>query len=207
MDLRSEQPDQQRSLEIDDEIDSDPSETLEVQQEKKSNTLRYLWETFQTILLAILLYLAIDFVVARVQVENVSMKPTLHSGEFLMVNRLAYRSGNFQRGDIVVFHSPSNPREDFIKRIIGIPGDIIRIENQQVTINGELQIEPFIAEPVRYTGEWKVPPDSLFVLGDNRNDSYDSHSWGFLPQKNVVGKAILIYWPPAEFRVLQAATP
>ncbi len=174
--------------------------------EKPSDDKRFrrlIIEAIQTLVLALILYFAIDSVVARVQVENISMQPTLHEGEFIMVNRLAYKHGNYQRGDIVIFHNPVNPREDFIKRLIGIPGDQIDIQNGQVSVNGVILQEDYIAEPVSYQGQWKVPEGYLFVLGDNRNQSYDSHSWGYLPQENVVGKAVVIYWPPKDMRIIQ----
>ncbi len=164
---------------------------------------RLIIEAIQTLVLALILYFAIDSVVARVQVENISMQPTLHEGEFIMVNRLAYKHGNYQRGDIVIFHNPVNPREDFIKRLIGIPGDQIEIRNGKVSVNGVILQEDYIAEPVSYQGQWTVPEGYLFVLGDNRNQSYDSHSWGYLPQENVVGKAVVIYWPPKDMRIIQ----
>lgn len=156
---------------------------------------RFLVETFQTILLALVLYFMIDAVVARVRVENVSMKPTLLPDERLLVNKLAYRFGEVKRGDIIVFHFPANPSEDYIKRVIGLPGDLVQIRENKVYVNGKELSEDYIAAPVMYDGEWVVPPDSLFVLGDNRNQSSDSHSWGFVPMKNVIGKALVVYWP------------
>ncbi|MEN6436865.1 MAG: signal peptidase I [Anaerolineaceae bacterium] len=174
--------------------------------EKPADDKRFrklLIESIQTLVLALILYFAIDSVIARVQVENISMLPTLHEGEFIMVNRLAYKNGNYQRGDIVIFHNPINPREDFIKRLIGIPGDQIDIQNGQVSVNGVVLKEDYIAESVNYQGQWKVPDGYLFVLGDNRNQSYDSHSWGYLPQENIMGKAIVIYWPPKDMQIIQ----
>lgn len=156
---------------------------------------RFLVETFQTILLALVLYFLIDSVVARVRVENVSMKPTLLPDERLLVNKLAYRFGEVKRGDIIVFHFPANPSEDYIKRVIGLPGDRIHIRDGKVFVNGRELEEDYISAPVMYNGEWVVPPDSLFVLGDNRNQSSDSHSWGFVPLQNVIGKALVVYWP------------
>lgn len=152
--------------------------------------------------MAVALYFLIDSVVARVRVENISMEPTLQPGEFILVNKLAYRLGNFRYGDIVVFHFPPNPSEDYIKRVIGLPGDIISVENGQVFVNGYGLTEPYIASPPQYGGEWQVPLDSIFVLGDNRNQSSDSHSWGFVPRNYVVGKALVIYWPLKNIQVL-----
>ncbi len=156
---------------------------------------RFLVETFQTILLALVLYFLIDSVVARVRVENVSMKPTLLPDERLLVSKLAYRFGEVERGDIIVFHFPADPSEDYIKRVIGLPGDRIHIRDGKVFVNGRELEEDYITAPIMYNGEWVVPPDSLFVLGDNRNQSSDSHSWGFVPLQNVIGKALVVYWP------------
>jgi len=162
----------------------------------------FLMEIFQTLLLALILYFLIDAVVARVRVENISMEPTLLPGEFLLVNKLAYRFGDVQHGDIIVFHFPQNPIDDYIKRVIGLPGDTVEITNGTVIIDGQKINEPYIKAPPDYDGVWQVPDGSIFVLGDNRRQSSDSHSWGFVPMENAVGRAILIYWPVQKIRIL-----
>ncbi len=164
--------------------------------------IRFFLETLQTVILAVVLYFIIDSVVARVRVENISMEPTLQPGEFVLVNKIVYRFGEVRHGDIIVFHFPQNPAEDYIKRIIGVPVDTVVIKNQQVFINNQVIEENYTAAPPDYNGEWVVPKDSLFVLGDNRNQSSDSHSWGFVPIKLVVGKAEVIYWPFNEVKSL-----
>jgi signal peptidase I len=172
----------------------------------KASTLarvgQFLLETFQTVLLALVLYLLIDSVVARVRVENISMKPTLQPGEFILVNKLAYRIGEPDHGDIIVFHYPQNPQEDYIKRVIGLPGDTIEVRGGHVYVNGLQAQEEYIAADPVYEDQWVVPDDSVFVLGDNRNQSSDSHNWGFVPVDLMVGRAIVIYWPLSEFKVL-----
>jgi signal peptidase I len=175
------------------------SEFREKQSSKFGNALL---ELFQIILMAVVLYVLIDSVIARVRVENISMKPTLQPGEFLMVNKLIYRFDEVERGDIVVFHNPNNTNEDYIKRVIGLPGDIIEAKEAEIFVNGFALDEEYIAEQPIYSGIWEVPDDEIFVLGDNRNQSSDSHVWGFVPMENVVGKAIAIYWPFNEMRVL-----
>jgi signal peptidase I len=137
-----------------------------------------------------------------VRVENISMKPTLDPGEFILVNKLAYRLGDVQHGDIIVFHFPQDPREDYIKRVIGLPGDDILVQGGVVYVNSRPLSETYISAPPGYTGEWKVPENSIFVLGDNRNQSSDSHSWGYVPTQNVVGRAMVIYWPFPKARLL-----
>ena len=179
-----------------------PEEEITQPVRKRPAWVIFLWELLETILLAIVLYFLIDTVVGRVRVENISMQPTLHEGQFILVNKLAYRLGDYHRGDVVVFHYPHNPQEDYIKRIIGLPGDNIRIENGKVYINDQQLEEPYIASPPAYTNHWQVPEGQLFVLGDNRNQSSDSHSWGFVPFNLVVGRALVVYWPLAELKLL-----
>jgi signal peptidase I len=165
--------------------------------------MSFLIDLLQTLILAVILYFLIDAAIARVRVENVSMQPTLVQGEFILVNKLAYKlGGDVQRGDIIVFHYPGNPAEDYIKRIVGIPGDHIQIGGGKVLINNQQAIEPYIASPPNYTGEWDVPEGHVFVLGDNRNSSSDSHSWGFVPKEYIVGRALAIYWPLDKFKIL-----
>jgi signal peptidase I len=164
---------------------------------------RFFLDVLETLLLSAVLFLAINALSARVRVDGFSMKPTLQDGEFVLVNRLAYRLGTPQRGDIIVFHFPLDPSsQDLIKRVIGLPGDVVRVNAGVVTVNGQPLQEPYIAAAPMYSGEWIVPPDELFVLGDNRNDSSDSHAWGMLPLKEIVGKAILIYWPFPEWKMI-----
>lgn len=167
-----------------------------------ASPLRFLYEILQTIVLALVLYFLIDMILGRVRVENVSMLPTLQPEEYILVNKFAYRLGDFHRGDIVVFHYPYNPEEDFIKRTIGLPGEEVRVANGLVYINGQPLDEPYISAPPVYSDTWVVPEGHIFVLGDNRNKSSDSHSWGFVPKENVVGKAVVIYWPLEQFKLL-----
>jgi signal peptidase I len=163
---------------------------------------RILVDLLETVVLAFVLFLVINAVSARVRVDGLSMLPTLQDGEFVLVNRLAYRMGEPTRGDIVVFRSTTNFGLDLIKRIIGVPGDDVRVADGRVVVNGLVLSEPYINADPRYSGEWSVPQGYLFVLGDNRNDSSDSHAWGLLPVQNVIGKAILIYWPPPDWAMI-----
>jgi signal peptidase I len=159
-------------------------------------------DLLETVVLAFVLFLVINALSARVRVDGLSMLPTLKDGEFVLVNRLAYRIGEPARGDIVVFRSTTNFDLDLIKRIIGVPGDDVRVAGGRVIVNGLALSEPYINAEPRYSGEWSVPQGYLFVLGDNRNDSSDSHAWGLLPVQNVIGKAILIYWPPPDWAMI-----
>jgi len=177
-----------------------------IQAEESSSTSQslkqFLVDLLETIILAVVLFLAINAVSARVRVDGFSMVPTLQDGEYVLVNRLAYRNSLPTRGDIIVFVSPQAPNLDLIKRVIGLPGNTVRIFDGKVQINGETLQEPYIAAAPVYNGEWQVPEGNLFVLGDNRNDSSDSHAWGLLPIENVIGKAILIYWPIPEWNMI-----
>lgn len=159
-------------------------------------------DLLETIILAVVLFFAINAVSARVRVDGFSMVPTLQDGEYVLVNRLAYRNKLPERGDIIVFTSPQTTDLDLIKRVIGLPGDRVRISSGVVQVNEQTLDEPYIAAAPIYNGEWNVPEGNLFVLGDNRNDSSDSHAWNFLPVDNVIGKAILIYWPIPEWNLI-----
>ena len=171
--------------------------------EERVNWGRFALDILETIVLAVVLFLGINAVSARVRVDGFSMRPTLDDGEFVLVNKLSYRFADVERGDIIVFHFPMNPDEELIKRVIGLPGDRITVQDQQVSVNGDLLREAYIAAAPLYSGEWTVEEGYLFVLGDNRNDSSDSHSWGLLPFEKVVGKAVLIYWPPPMWEVIE----
>ena len=131
------------------------------------------------------------------------MVPTLQNGEFVLVSKMSYRFGQVDRGDIIVFHFPMNPDEELIKRVIGLPGDHISVQAGVMSINGQVLNEPYIANAPAYSGDWDVLEGELFVLGDNRNNSNDSKDWGLLPLEKVVGKAVVIYWPPPLWNVLE----
>jgi len=170
--------------------------------EETVNWRRFALDILETVVLAAILFLGINAVSARVRVDGFSMVPTLEDGEFVLVSKLNYRFGDVERGDIIVFHYPMDPQQELIKRVIGLPGDTINVQNGIVSVNGQSLEEPYIAAAPAYSGEWMVPDGHLFVLGDNRNDSSDSHSWGYLPFDKVVGKAVVIYWPPPFWKVI-----
>jgi len=182
-----------------------PEETQQPDEPAKgsSSIKQFLVDLLETIVLAVVLFFAINAVSARVRVDGFSMLPTLQDGEYVLVNRLAYRTDLPVRGDIIVFVSPQAPDLDLIKRVIGLPGDNVEIFDGQVEVNGKILDEPYIAAAPIYNGEWNVPQGNLFVLGDNRNDSSDSHAWGLLPIENVIGKAILVYWPLPELNLIE----
>lgn len=161
-------------------------------------------QTFQVVLLTVglvLLSLLPGLVVDSRYIPSISMAPTLEPGDRIIVNKFAYALPDPQRGDIVVF-APTpelqrqNFKDDFIKRVIGLPGEMVAVSDGQVTVNGQVLLEPYVEEIPNYRwGPQVVPEGEYFVLGDARNSSYDSHHWGFLPQDDIVGKATKRFWP------------
>ncbi|MDA8161362.1 MAG: signal peptidase I [Desulfobacteraceae bacterium] len=177
------------------------------------------WEYAQAIIIALVLAMIIrTFVVQAFEIPSGSMIHTLLIGDHLLVNKFIYgvrnpfnnelwiKGQSPHRGDIIVFVYPLDPSKDFIKRVIGIGGDTVEIVNKKVYVNGKLfpdppgvqytdpRILPASVQPRDNMGPIVVPKDSLFVMGDNRDQSYDSRFWGFVPLKNVKGKALIIYW-------------
>ena len=181
---------------------SEPQET----EEKRSGFMRFVIDVVETLILSIVLFAAINAVSARIRVDGASMEPTLQSGEFVIVNKLAYLFGEPTTGDVIVFHFPRDPGQEYIKRIIGLPGDRVEIKNGEVYVNDQVLDEDYIAASPVYEDILEVPVDSLFVLGDNRNNSSDSHNWGPVPLDYVIGKATFVYWPPTEWGVLDQPT-
>lgn len=168
---------------------------------------RFVFEVLQTVLLAFMIFAGINYATARILVQSVSMQPTLFESDFVLVNKLAYRIGDLERKDVIVFRPPLDAEaEPYIKRVIGLPGDTVRIAAGQVFVNSVPLQENYLAAPPSYHGTWIVPDDSVFVLGDNRNNSSDSHHWGVVPVENIIGKAEFIYWPIAHWKVLNPTT-
>ncbi|HEY9889736.1 MAG TPA: signal peptidase I [Candidatus Obscuribacterales bacterium] len=159
-------------------------------------------------ILAIALFIALFlrvFVAEPRFIPSNSMEPTLHIGDRLLVDKLSYRLHPPQVGDIVVFEPPPQLQDygyrreqAFIKRIIATPGETVAVADHQVLVDGIPQQERYILEPPEYwMGAVTVPPGGVFVMGDNRNDSNDSHVWGVLPQGNIIGVARFRFWPPS----------
>lgn len=177
-------------------------------------------ELVETLILALLIFLAVRSVVQNFRVEGSSMNPGLENGQYLLVNKAIYFQINLEtiakflpfidpgdhpmrhifraphRGDVIVFKAPTDPDRDFIKRIIGEPGDVVAIREGTVFINGMPLDEPYVTNKgsANY-GDTTVPPGHYFVLGDNRANSYDSRAWGMLPEENIIGQAWVSYWP------------
>lgn len=163
-----------------------------------------LWSNVRVLLIALVVALVVRVAIAEPRyIPSNSMDPTLHIGDRLLVDKISYRWQLPHRGDIVVFNPPEQlvklgytRDQAFIKRIIGEPGDTIQVQGGRVILNGQSLPEAYIAEAPQYEmPAVRIPPGYVFVLGDNRNDSNDSHVWGPLPQQNLIGKARLRFWP------------
>jgi signal peptidase I len=149
---------------------------------------------------AVTAVLIVVFVVQPVKVEGTSMQPRLENDERIFVNKFIYNFDPIKRGDIVVFWFPDDPSKSFIKRVIGLPGETIRIDQRgQLYINGHPMDEPYLSpERNRYPRpipDTYIKPHYYFVMGDNRDASNDSRSWGLVPEKYIYGKAMFRYWP------------
>jgi signal peptidase I len=180
-----------------------------------------IWEVLQTVVLTILIFVAVRAIVQNFRVEGASMEPTLHRDQYIVINKVAYSRldgtpvspilgadanpsgtpkyvfGGPQRGDIIVFKAPGAPDKDFIKRVMALPGEQVRVSAGNVLINGQKVDEPYIKFHASYDFETRtVPARQYFVLGDNRPNSTDSHLGWFVPIEDIIGRAWMTYWPP-----------
>lgn len=179
-----------------------PDQTRTEPAPKQSNLLR---EIVETALLTAIIFLIVNTVIGRFRIEQVSMQPNLWEGEYVIVDKVSYMLHQPERGDIVVFKKPVG--QDLIKRVIGLPGDTVEVRGGQVFVNGVALTEPYLAQPPNYVMPARqIEPDRFFVLGDNRNNSSDSHIWGTIPRTDIVGRAWIIYWPPPNWQVLSRPT-
>jgi len=153
-----------------------------------------------TLILAIVIFLALRATVQSFIVVGSSMVPSLYEGQRLVINKVGYSFGEPERGDIIVFQPPGNRDVDYIKRVIALPGDTIEIKDEAIYVNGSQLTEPYIIDPPKYTMlEQTIPEDKYFVLGDNRNQSNDSHSGWVVSRQKIIGQAWLSIWPPDEW--------
>lgn len=191
-------------------------------------------DVVETLVLTAVIFLLVRSVVQNFKVEGRSMEPTLRNGQYLVINKALYWHvdaslvdrvlpgvvnetarrdgavyvfGEPQRGDIVVFRYPKDPSRDFIKRVIALPGDTVEIRQGKVYVNGQYVDEAYINETANYS--WsprRMASGEYFVLGDNRNNSSDSHVWGPVPRDNIIGKAWVSYWPVDSLGLLSNQT-
>jgi len=178
---------------------------------KRGKVLVFIFEYVDSARSASILALVIvTIIVQTFGIPTGSMIPTLNIGNHLMVNKFIYYFRKPERGDVMVFVYPVNPKKDFIKRLVGLPGEMIQIKDGSVFINGEeLRAPQTIAERYYYNegmygeGLIKIPDNTYFVMGDNTKNSKDSRFWGFVPKKNLLGKAFFIYWPLTKMRIIK----
>lgn len=150
--------------------------------------------------------LIIVFLYQPVKVEGTSMMPHLTDQERIFINKFVYKFEDIQRGDVVVFWYPLDPNKSYIKRVVGLPGEVVRISGGRVYINDQPLNEPYVVFTHLDQQSFptvRVEPDHYYVLGDHRSSSNDSRSWGTVPREYIYGKAVLVYWPVEKFGVLQ----
>jgi len=169
-------------------------------------------ENVESILWAVALALFIrTFIIAPFKIPSGSMRPTLIEGDRILVSKFTYRFREPQRGEIIVFRYPENPKRPFIKRLIAVGGDDAQIQNGHLLINGQ-QLQTPVSDRIYYSNQGEfgqpgvsvhVPEAMYYVLGDNSSSSHDSRFWGFVPKRFIIGKALCIFWPPTRIRVLR----
>ena len=163
----------------------------------------FIRQVMAIILLAGVIFIALQYTLQSSIVVGSSMQPNFQEGQRLIISKIVYTFQEPGRGDVIVFHPPNNSREDYIKRVIALPHDIVGIEEGIVYVNGSPLDEPYIEDAPRYTlEEYEVPENNYFVLGDNRNHSNDSHNGWVLPRQNIIGKVWVAIWPPNEWGVI-----
>ena len=163
----------------------------------------FLREIVITLVIAAVIVIAFKVSVQTFSIYMSSMEPSFYEGQRLLVNKAAYIFGDPEWSDVVIFHAPGNRQGDYIKRVIAGPGDTVEVKEGAVYVNGFKLDEPYIKSPPNYTlEEQKIPENMYFVLGDNRNNSDDSHNDWLVPRQNMIGKAWLSTWPPPEWGVV-----
>ncbi len=175
---------------------------------RRSHLLR---EIVETVLLTAAIFLVVNAATGRFRIEGQSMEPNLHDGEYVLIDKVSYLLHPPERGDVIVFLPPNNDR-DYIKRVIGLPGDTVEIKGGQVYVNGTALDEPYLRSPTNGSdAAFRVEEGHYFVMGDNRINSQDSRAFGPITFKSIVGRAWLVYWPPSDWSTVPhhtyAATP
>lgn len=162
-------------------------------------TAAWIRDLLLSVLIAVLVIL---FLYRPVKVEGTSMMPSLYDQERLFINQFSYKFGvgEIKRGDTIVFYAPEpeHQSESYIKRVIGLPGDTVAVQDGYVIVNGKKLVENYVPADYRDDRSYPavvVPPNEYFVLGDHRNSSNDSRAWGFVPRANIYGKAVFVFWP------------
>jgi signal peptidase I len=154
-----------------------------------------------TLIVAIVIFLLLQATVQSFVIVGSSMQPNFQEGERLLINKVVYKLHQPESGEVIIFHPPTNPQADYIKRVIALPGEMVEIKEGVVYVNGtKLDESAYIKAPPNYTFPLtKIPENEYFVLGDNRNISNDSHNGWTVPRENIIGKAWFSFWPPGEW--------
>jgi signal peptidase I len=178
------------------ENEQEDSETPPQAQTGRTGFKTLLFDVLETLLLTIVIYAALSTFIGRYKVLSVSMEPTLHEGQYLLISKQTQKIWPLKRGDVVVFQYPRNLKKNYIKRVIGLPGEKVKFRNNKLYINDELVPEPWLSRQTQGTsGEWQLGEDEYFVMGDNRSNSSDSRAWGPVNSRLIIGKSLLCYWP------------
>lgn len=169
-----------------------------------------MWKYFRDILITIVIAIALFFLLQTItgafKVYGTSSYPNIQPGDYILLDKISYHFRDPQRGEMIILHGPDK-NSDLIKRVIGLPGETVEVRDGKVFINDKPLNEPYIREAPRYIYEKQtVPEKAYFVLGDNRNVAIDSHSGWFLPRKDIMGRAWIIYWPPYRWQVVKHYT-
>jgi signal peptidase I len=169
--------------------------------------MKFFRDIIAPILVGLAVFALFQVTVGSFKVYGLSMLPGIEDGDYILVSKATYFLNEPHRGDIIVFHSPNDPNTDLIKRIIALPGDSVEIKDNKVFVNDTPLVEPYTLESPHYRMPLEeIPPDHYFVLGDNRNNSSDSHRGWTLPRENIIGKAWITYWPPYRWRLAEHHT-
>jgi len=171
--------------------------------QSKPGFLAWVRDLAETLILALVIFALVNTFTGRYEVQSISMEPTLHEGQFLVVSKMAYWLRPPRRGDIIVLDPPNGQGSiPYIKRVIGLPGEHVQIMEGRVWIDGIALNEPYISGPPMYREDIILGINEYLVLGDNRNNSSDSHIWGTLPKDQIIGKTIFRYWPPDKLGII-----
>jgi signal peptidase I len=174
---------------------------------------RLLREILEVAILTLLLFIVVHLVVQNYRVDGPSMQTTLHNHEYILVDKAQYAFSKPRRGDVIVFEYPLDTTQDYVKRVIGVPGDTVTVDaDGTVAVDGTVISEPYVSTPTYLcpdevsgagTSTWVLKSDEYFVMGDNRGNSSDSRCWGPVPAHDIIGKAALVYWPLGDLHLLQ----
>ena len=165
---------------------------------RRSSLLR---EVVETALLTAVIFLIVNAATGRFKIDGSSMEPNLHNDEYVLVDKVTYLLGSPRRGDVVVFYRDRSSK-DYIKRVVGLPGETVEMANGVVTIDGLPLSEPYTAPSPKSFPARQLGADEYFMMGDNRSNSQDSRDFGPIERRNIVGRAWIVYWPPSQWAVV-----